>query len=137
LVTDVRKHAAWKHQLIPVEVGILIKPSQHPIWNIPGLTRYHAPGDLMHTGCLGVILWLLGSVLWELLYDCDYFTGTVKSRLEQLWHEIDLAYDALGFTSRISCLTIQMILGATAEDFPCLGVKAAEAKQLLPVVLQV
>ena len=38
-----------------------------PIWQIPGfLTQYCVP-DLMHVSCLGIVQYLSGNVMWELL----------------------------------------------------------------------
>jgi len=140
-ITDVRLKAPWKERLVPVERGCVTRLSDHLIWTIYGITRYHQTGDLMHTGCLGVVLYLLGAVLWELLYDCAYFSGTIDIRMDKLWAFIVETYDDTGTnpSSRLVHLVRTMFEPTTniQQSFPTLSCKAAEARHLLPVMLEV
>ena len=69
-ITSVAEDAAWKGTIIPVDVGCAIKCSAHAIMDLHGATRFHFPGDLMHTGSLGVLQYFLGSGLAALV-DAD------------------------------------------------------------------
>ena len=48
---------------------------------------------MMHTGPLGVLAWLLGPILWELMNE-GMFEGSERDRLKQLWQAILLEYEA-------------------------------------------
>ncbi len=44
--------------------------SDHFVRDLLGIAQWHClGGDLVHIGCSGVVPWLLGSFLWELVYD--------------------------------------------------------------------
>ena len=38
------------------------------VFNIPGVRLQHITPDLMHTSCLGIVPYLLGCIIWELVY---------------------------------------------------------------------
>ena len=103
LLTDLAGNARWKRTLIPCPDGCCVQPSHHTIFQIHGLTRYHVPGDLMHTGDLGVVANLNGSVLWELLYDGPY-RGNEDARLASIENILREHYERRGSTSRIGRL---------------------------------
>ena len=103
----------------------------HVSSELKGFTRFHAPGDLMHTGDLGVVCWLFGAVFWELIYDGP-LAGTIGHRLDQLFALIQSVYDELATTSRLGQLKRSMF--ERAGQFPCLSAKAAEARHLVPVM---
>ena len=94
--TDVSSRATWRSSLLPFDVGDARKVGDHPIWDLTGVTRWHAAGDLMHTGDLGVLLWLLGAVLWELVFDGP-FRGPIEARRKAVWNVIESNYDWWGF----------------------------------------
>ena len=84
------------------------KIGDHPVWDLAGVTRWHCQGgDLMHTGCLGVVAWFLGSVLWGLVYDGP-FEGSVDRRIKAVWGHIVHWYDELGVKNRLGQLTLDM-----------------------------
>ena len=68
-LTDLSLQADWKDSLIGVLPGCFAHPTDHPIMAIPGAARFHAPGDLMHSGHMGQNQQMCGSVLHELLFD--------------------------------------------------------------------
>ena len=74
--------------------------SDHPVWDLFGITLWHClGGDLMHAGCLGIVPWLLGSVLWELVCDGP-FDGNADKRVKTVWPHILDVYDALNVQNR-------------------------------------
>ena len=133
-ITDMRVNADWKGALFPEVIGCHIPPSTHPILSIVGITRYHAPGDLMHSGHLGQDSFMLGGVLHELVYDGP-FTGFKQQRLDKLWDRITFWYDQLDSGTRLTCLKESMF--TNVNDFSVLNCKAAEANQLLIVMCEV
>ena len=93
--TDVSAGAAWRTTLLPFPGGAATRISIHPVWDLEGVSRWHCAGDLMHTGCLGVVSWLLGGVLYELVYDGP-FNGAVEDRRAPLWMLILSKYEDQG-----------------------------------------
>ncbi len=77
----------------------MVAPTTHKIMNIAGLTRFHFPGDLMHTGCLGVVQYLVGSVLYELVFEGPF--GRPKEALDKVWGMIRERYSVLGIKNRL------------------------------------
>ena len=61
----------------------------------------------MHSGPLGVLEWLEGPTLWELMND-GIFEGSEGDRLKQLWQAILLEYDAQKSKHRLNMLTLPM-----------------------------
>ena len=80
--TDTSGTSRWRSLQLQYHPG-LPPASDHPIWELCGVHRWHLAGDLMHTGCLGVLLWRLGAVLWELVFDGP-FRGTIEARRLEL-----------------------------------------------------
>ena len=80
----------------------------------------------MHTSCLGVCGYIMGSVLQELIL----FNGsnTPKENLKDFWGLLATKYSDDGVTNRLTSLTLPM-LGALNK--PCLHAKAAETQALL------
>eukprot|EP00969_Alexandrium_andersonii_P127040 5614797-Alexandrium_andersonii.AAC.1 len=60
------------------------RPSQHPIWDVFGLSRFSVSLDYMHTMHLGILQHWLGSVLWTFVYDGPY-TGNAQENLDRVW----------------------------------------------------
>ena len=103
----------------------------------PGFLLEFVSIDLMHAGDLGVLLYLLGNVYWELW---QYLGGTStngespKNREVSaiLLHMIKLGSKERGLEMPINQLTLGMIK-ASGKDAPKLKVKAAEARKMLEV----
>eukprot|EP00969_Alexandrium_andersonii_P341123 15078742-Alexandrium_andersonii.AAC.1 len=79
----------WKQELVTPNDDIAQPVSQHPIMQMVGITRFHYPGDLMHTGDLGVVLWLLGSVLSDLVATQDFYQGNMDQRVKGYQQQAD------------------------------------------------
>ena len=89
----------------------------------------------MHTGALGVVCWLLGAILWELLND-GVWGGSAADRLNSLWHAIREEYATQDTRNRLTQLKATMFDHGERKD-SCLKAKAAEATSLLPVLLAI
>ena len=131
MITDLSTNAHWKATLWQPGEGGFSPCSEHPIMSIPGVSRFSVPGDLMHTGDLGVLGYFLGSILAELLVDGP-FTGPQAAQLKVIWRLVQDKYQELGVTNRLTNLTKEMFL--RQGDFPVLKAKAAESRALLFVL---
>ena len=122
--------APWKRRLVPVGAP---HPSNHPVWSIVGTSRFNNPGDLMHTGDLGVLLHIEGSSLWQLVHDGP-LVGTITQKVAILDHEIKDIYHELGITHRLPPLELKMFQKKRGYHF--LTAKAAHARFFLPVMVK-
>ncbi len=105
---------------------------QCPLLLLPGFIIEYVMADLMHTGCLGIVCYLLGNVLYELFKQVG---GTLKKPTQALGvlrNMIELAAKQLGKSMPLSDLTLGMIRSQKGK--PKLAAKAAEARHTLPLV---
>ena len=59
-ITSVGPGSAWRETIMPYSMGCAIRPSDHPVLDLFGATRYHFPGDYMHTHDLGILTFFWG-----------------------------------------------------------------------------
>ena len=133
-IRDVSRLAPWKETLVEEQSA----PSPHIIWTIPGLHRHHVPGDAMHIiDCNGVAHFLGGSVLWQLASE-EGIGNNMDERIAFMWGQCRAMYVTLGVEQRIGRITKEMVK-PDANSWACLGssIKAAAARHLIPVLLQV
>ena len=111
-------------------------PSNHPIWQIAGVTRCMYTGDLMHSGDLGPCLRLHGSTMSDLIQEDGPYVGAgpAEFRVSRLKSDLDSAYDVLDIKKRINTLTPKMI---KTQKGAILKAKASEARNLLGPMLHV
>ena len=121
-ITDLRRDGAWSTTLVAdVELRTL-----HAIKRLEGVTIHHFAGDWMHTVCLGLLSYLLASVIADLL---DLLPGSKTDKLSALWSLITQAFSTLCSSHRIATLTYSMF--EHADGFACMTTKAAENVDLL------
>ena len=127
-MTDVSLNASWKDTQVSAAEGCMVPISEHPIFSIIGANRWMAPGDLMHSGDLGVCSYVSGSVLEEL---CDEAPGpcTESGKVWQVWLAIRSGYETARTTNRVNRLERSMF--SRRDDFPCFKGKAGETRSLL------
>ena len=110
------------------------KVSHHPVWDIPGVTRFTHMGDMMHGGDLGTGLQLHGSSLDHLTRpDGPYESPGRAGRVRACWSDVQESYVATGVMKRIQTLTPEMIDGKSG--YPCLSIKASECRHLMRPML--
>lgn len=129
-ITDLSLRAAWKQQLS--DSFETDWAGGHAIASIHGITRFHFPGDFMHTADGGVSSLLVGSALSELLFDGP-FAGTTEERLRALWDEILAAYAVSRSANRISMLTLSMFWHGAGKWAAFTG-KCAETRTMVYIV---
>ena len=107
------------------------------IFNLPGFKHEFITGDLMHCGDLGVLLYLLGIIIWELLVEMGGSMSTNKEQLNYIISLIKTASRKLNQHKQpVNALTIGMIK-ANSGSSPKLKVKASAARNLLLAVMYV
>ena len=84
-------------------------------------------------GDLGVVQWLLGGVMHELVFDGP-FAGNKNTRCATLFSRIKLVYETLDVDNRITQLNPGKFC-KKPPNFHCFAAKAAESRHLLPVML--
>ncbi|MDA8582845.1 hypothetical protein N9L68_01405 [bacterium] len=80
-------------------------------------------------------MWTLGAVIHELVFDGVY-EGCAQAMCQTLFSRIQTLYEQKGTTGRITSLTVNKF-NAKAPRFHCLSSKAAEARDLLPIILDI
>ena len=61
------------------------------IFDIPGLKLDHFSIDLMHTGDLGILLYLLGNIIWEMLMEMGATNDSHESQLSDFMDMLRVA----------------------------------------------
>ncbi len=133
-ITDVLPTASWKATKIPHATGARTKVSEHVLMTITGVTRFHYPGDLMHAGGGGVCLYVLGSVLYELVYE-NPGCRDARRNLERVWGMIHERYSRWGMVNRFTGLTLAMI--GPERKTPKLKGKCADSQSLVWVMADI
>ena len=106
------------------------------LYDIPGITLDVVSIDLMHTGDLGVLLFLYGNVLWELFVQIGGTAGDPGEALGDLMTMIKSASKAVGQERPpFNKLTLGML--KQPGKSPALKAKAAESRYMLPVILYI
>ena len=105
------------------------------IFSWPGFEIDYCSIDLMHCGCLGVNLYLLGSVIWERFHVMKGFVTRPQSTLTEMLRFIKIAAKEIGQKRPpINDLVIGMLSNGSSQPRPRLKVKAAESRHLLSCV---
>ena len=133
-ITDLSRQANWRKTILHPAEGIVVPLTIHPVAKLCAFTRYQCPGDLMHTGDLGVLQYVLAGVLCEVL-ESGRYSGVLKSRAQELWKDIVAIYEKFQTPNRLSLLTLSMFR-PSGDDTACLKAKAAETRSLLSVVIE-
>ena len=80
----------------------------HPVWSLPGVSRYTFHGDWAHTVEGGIMLYLHLHCLTTIKgFACVGLNATAACR--HLWRILCAAYGECGTTSRLQCLTPTML----------------------------
>ena len=106
-----------------------------PLWGrAPAVDILSLSMDMMHVKWLGVDSYYIGSVL-SYLIDMK-LPGSPQENLTRLWSEIKAGYAAHKSATRFSCMSLSMFR-AGKSPFPQLKGKAAEVKNLIPVLADI
>ena len=104
------------------------------IFNLPGFLHSFITGDLMHCSDLGVLLYLEGIIIWELVMEMGGSMTNCKNQLHYIVSLLKTASRTLRQHKQpVNALTIGMIK-ANANSSPKLKVKASAARNLLVAI---
>lgn len=115
--------------------------SKHPIFTIPGVSRFNICQDAMHiVYCNGILAHAMGNFLKKQCWKDDASRQTVapKVRVDLLFQRIQQLYKETNSDNRLSNLTLNMFLdpGKPHQSKPYLKMKAGECRELVPVFKQ-
>ena len=101
------------------------------IFKLPGFRHEMITADLMHCGDLGVLLYLLGIVMWEMIVEMGGVYTNCKGQIQHILSLIRTASRMLELKKQpLNDLTIGMIKGQ-GKSSPKLKVKASDARHIL------
>ena len=135
-ITDCRIAASWKSTLVSPDLGVMVHPSPHEVFNIIGCSRFSFHADLQHTYHMGVDGHFVGSVLADIVLNQGW-EGTREDRTERLWELIMEEYQNMEKPVRLSVLRFGMFYHGPGK-FACLRGNAMEVHHVLltlPMVL--
>ena len=86
---DFSDDASWKMSLYapPARRNDVRRPNGHPVWTIPGLSRFSVLWDIMHGLDLGPTCHVIGNTLVELCLD-RRLGRTMETRCSAIWLRI-------------------------------------------------
>ena len=95
--TDFSSAADWRATLVDIE-----KVSDNDLFSIPGISRFNLCIDTMHTVCLGVSAFAVGSAMRDMVCSSQFYGGR--------WGDIRESYTELGTAHRLNNLRLSMFL---------------------------
>ena len=130
--SDFAPGAAWRATVHEPQI-VNPPPSPHPVWTIPGMSRWAVSWDILHGLDLGPTLHVLGNVLEDLV-SLRTLGRSAEQRLKTLWGRAQEIYREEAISSRVPHL--QLSSWRVQGDYPKLRCKGNEARHLVPVVLK-
>ncbi|CAE7719047.1 unnamed protein product [Symbiodinium sp. CCMP2592] len=110
----------------------------HPVFQISAVHDLSVQFDVLHLLDLGTSQTLAASVVKEIIY--HDMGDDVETNLGRFWESVWNEYGRLGSSSRISNLTLGMVVTDTKsphKDYPRLKLKAAETRHFIPVLASI
>ena len=141
--TSFHPTAPWKRRLLSArdwrEQCAARGAQLHPLFNMPFLSQLNVEPDELHVLYLGVVPYLLGSVLWLLVYRLAPPGQAAQSRMEAIWHQVTAHYHENQTSCQLSNLTLSMWHDPAhpRKAYPRLKAKGGEAKWLVPALAAV
>ena len=130
--------ARWKGKLFNYTEWLSIHNGSvpHPIFQVLGVTHYCIEPDELHIVYMGTAQYMLGSVLWLLVF--DVLTDDCYENMSKVWNVIAEAYKSDRAIAQYSSLTIRQFCVEDKHDkhFPKLKGKGAEVKHVVGPILQ-
>ena len=130
--TDFSPAAGWRDtQILPQPV--MPPPSEHEVWNVPGVTVLSVGWDILHGLDLGPTQHVLGNCLEDLVQKQE-LGASAEARVRAIWARAVQIYRELGIENRLPHLELGTF--RHAKDYPRLRGKGNESRHFLPVVNQ-
>ena len=84
--------------------------SDHPVWDLPGVTRFTHMGDFMHGGDIGTHLHLHGSSLAHITRRGGPYRGSTRAiRVRAFFSDLLRSYAATEVAKRLQTITPELI----------------------------
>ena len=123
--------ASWRHAVFNHARFLSDLEGRYmPLLGLPGFQLVWIMGDMMHNGCLGVVQYVVGNILWVMFGKVGGLVTRPEQGLCLLLSLIHQASKALGITAPINSLTLGMIRPKNVMS----KLKAAEGRHMLPVL---
>ena len=127
---DFRKEAPWRRNMVTMS-EVIAETTQHRypsgIWSIPGLTIGMFKPDWMHCCDLGILQYVMGSVMWELLRQLGGTMNKPKAACAKLLMMSKAMARELGVEPPFTTLTYGMIRSKMSKS-QTMKLKAAEGR---------
>ena len=108
----------------------------HWTFRVTGVSNLSLGPDELHIVHLGVSQYAQGSVLWVLAY--EVMEGSPEDNVAHIWELVARRYSVHSPDSQYTNITLRTFCDPDkADEFPRLRGRAAEAKDLLPAVVEI
>lgn len=127
-----RSDAKWKRQLFSTDQWRAAHPKLHWIFlEMPFMTMHNIEPDELHILYLGVVSYMLGSVMWLLCF--KMLPGTPEQNMQQLWAFITEFYRGHSVPTQFTNLNLGSFVDANQPRFtyPKLKGRGAEIRNLV------
>ena len=139
--TDMRQSAAF---IETVKQGAELRVDCHPLFRseVLALTLAHVCPDILHCVDLGAAQHVAGSIICMLVWDAG-FEGDLNTRIRYVWQEIVRSYATLQCptSERVPWKKMMGLFenarSANPTDFPRINIKGAQARHVVPCLLDV
>ena len=129
--TDFSPAAGWRQTL--EEPGrVMVAPSDHELWWLPGMSIFSVAWDILHGLDLGPCLHVLGNCLEDLMA-LKPPRQTSEARVAVIWEAAQEFYRTMGIENRMVHLDVKSFRHGP-EEYPRLRAKGNEARHFLPVM---
>ena len=129
--TDFSPTAAWR-QTLEEPQRVLLAPSEHELWLLPGMSVFSVGWDILHGLDVGPCLHVLGNCLEDLM-QVRALGRSQEARVATIWQAAQDLYREGQVQNRLGHLDVNSFHHG-ADEYPKLRAKANEARHFLPVV---
>ena len=127
------KSAKWVTALFSVDEWLAIHDGErpHPVFKILGVAHYSIEPDELHIIYLGALQYMLGSILYLLVY--KFMAGTAEANMTEVWCAISSDYKANKVTCQLGNCSLSSFVDTKKPHghFPRLRGKGQETKDLV------
>ena len=134
-----RTDAKWRKTAFSAAEWNKAYPSPHPLFQEAHVTCLNIEPDEAHCLHLGVGQHVVGNMLWLMVFGCDPGGGSPSEKMGRLWDLIRADYAEHRVSTQMTNLKLSSFCNADKPtvNFPRLRSKAAECKDLVPVIARV
>ena len=127
--SDLAPTALWRGTV--VTEADAMRPSTHPLWQIPGFSVWSVGWDILHGLDLGPSSHVIGNILDDLVH-LGTLGRNMEDRVKAIWSRAQEVYKQQKIQNRLAYLDLNRF--RHPGDFPKMKCKANEARHFLPVL---